>query len=165
VCANSATTDSGTWLPTEADGETALDRVFGLTPAAYDAYRDLDRALWDPALVSPALLELCRLRIAELVGCDAELPVRHDQAAAAGLTTEKIDDLRQWPTSAHYTDTDRAVLNFAEKFVIDASSVDDDDCTVLRAHLSDPEIAALTTAVALFDAMARFQVALGVRSR
>jgi alkylhydroperoxidase family enzyme len=158
-------TPATTWLPAEAGGATALERVFGLTPRAYEAYRDLDRALWDPALVDPALVELCRLRIAQLVGCDAELAVRHDEARASGLTEAKIDALRLWPTSPHYSDRDRAVLNFAEKFVIDASSVDDDDCAALRAHLSDPEIAALTTAIALFDAMARFQVALGVGSR
>jgi alkylhydroperoxidase family enzyme len=158
-------TPATTWLPAEAGGATALERVFGLTPRAYQAYRDLDRALWDPALVDPALVELCRLRIAQLVGCDAELAVRHDEARASGLTEAKIDALRLWPTSPHYSDRDRAVLNFAEKFVIDASSVDDDDCAALRAHLPDPEIAALTTAIALFDAMARFQVALGVGSR
>jgi AhpD family alkylhydroperoxidase len=156
---------TGSWLPVEADGVTTLDRVFGLVPEAYDAYRRLDGALWDPDLVDPALLELCRLRIAQLVGCDAELVVRHDEARAAGITEAKIGELRQWPTSSHYADGDRAVLNFAEKFVIDASSVDDEDCAGLREHLSDPEIAALTTAVALFDAMARFQVALGVGSR
>jgi len=155
-------TRTGTWLPVEADGDTALDRVFGLTPAAYEAFREVDGALWDPARVDPALVELCRLRIAQLMGCDAELDVRHDQARDAGLTEEKINQLRQWPTSPRYSDTDRAVLNFAEKFVIDASIVDDDDCAALRAHLSDPEITALTTAIALFDAMARFQVALGI---
>lgn len=151
-----------TWLPTDVDGATTLDRVFGLTPTAYAAYRRLEEALWDRALLDPALVELCRLRVAQLVGCGAELTVRHDEARAAGLAEAKIDELRQWPTSSHYTDADRAVLNFTEKFVIDASSVDDDDCAAVRAQLSDPEIAALTTAVAMFDAMARFQVALGI---
>jgi AhpD family alkylhydroperoxidase len=155
-------TRTGTWLPVEADGDTALDRVFGLTPPAYDAFREVDGALWDPARVDPALIELCRLRIAQLMGCDAELAVRHEQARDAGLTEEKIDQLRQWPTSPLYSETDRSVLNFAEKFVIDASSVDDEDCAALRAHLADPEIAALTTAIAIFDAMTRFQVALGI---
>jgi AhpD family alkylhydroperoxidase len=158
-------TRTGTWLPTEAEGETALDRVFGLTPAAYAAYLEVDAALWDADRVDPTLVELCRLRIAQLVGCDAELDVRHDEARAAGLTEAKVADLRSWPTSEQYTETDRAVLNFAEKFVIDASSVDDADCAALRAHLADPEIAALTTAVAVFDAMARFQVALGIGGR
>ncbi|MGH9048506.1 MAG: carboxymuconolactone decarboxylase family protein [Acidimicrobiia bacterium] len=157
-----ASSTGTTWLPVEAAGDTALDRVFGLTPAAYADFRQVDAALWDPARVDPALTELCRLRIAQLIGCDAELGVRHDQARAAGLTEEKIAELRQWPTSPRYSDIDRAVLNFAEKFVIDASSVDDDDCRALRAHLGDPEIAALTTAVAVFDAMARFRVALGI---
>ncbi|HEX6311820.1 MAG TPA: carboxymuconolactone decarboxylase family protein [Acidimicrobiia bacterium] len=158
-------TRTTSWLPQAAAGATSLERVFGLVPATHDAYRELDAALWDPALVDPALVELCRLRVAQLVGCDAELPVRHEEARAAGLDDAKIDELRRWPTSPLYSDADRAVLNFAEKFVVDASSVDDHDCAALRAHLSDPEIAALTTAMALFDAMARFQIALGVDDR
>ena len=151
-----------TWLGTETEGATSLDRIFGLTPEIYATFRDLYGAVWDADRGDPALLELCRLRVAQLVGCPSELAARTGPAAAAGLTDEKVAELRQWPTSPLYDDRDRAVLNFAERYVIDASSISDTDCARLREHLSDPECATLTTALAMFDAMARFRVALGV---
>jgi alkylhydroperoxidase family enzyme len=150
-------------LPTDGtaagDATRPFDRVFGLLPDAHQAYRDLDAALGDRGRVDAALVALCRLRVDQIVGANAgvltdDLP--------AGLSREKVDALRQWPTSPLYTDTDRAALNFTEKYVIDASSVDDADCGALRARLTDPEITALVIAVAMADAMARFRVALGV---
>jgi alkylhydroperoxidase family enzyme len=150
-----------TWLPLDAaaddtDAASPLDRVFGLLPGAYAAYRDLDAALSTGGAVDPALVALCRLRIEQLVGAEPE------DVADDGLSHEMRAAIRSWPTSALYTETDRAALNFTEKYVMDASSVDDADCAALRAHLSDPEVTALVIAVAMGDAIARFRVALGV---
>jgi alkylhydroperoxidase family enzyme len=141
------------WLPAEAEGPTPLDRVFGLTPEAYARFRDLYGALFDPDRVDPALVELCRLRIAQLVGCDADADVEL-------VSPEKIAELRSWPTSPRYTETDRAVLSFAEKFVMDASDIDDADCRALTDRLSPAECTALTIAISTFDGLARFRVAL-----
>jgi alkylhydroperoxidase family enzyme len=152
-----------TWLGIEpandvADG-TPFDRVFGLIPSAHAAFRELDDALFDPARVDPALVALCRLRVEQLVGADSD----HDELVArGGVSTEQLAEVHSWPTSARYRERDRAALNFTEKFVIDASSVDDDDCAALRAHLSDPEVTALAFAVAMADAGARFRLALAV---
>lgn len=141
-----------TWLPIESGGATPFDRAFGLVPRAYDAFRDLDAALAEPDALDPELVTLCRLRIDQLVGAEQTVEPSSEKATA----------LRSWPTSPLYDETDRAALNFAEKYVIDASSVDDADCAALRVHLSDPEITALVIAIAMADAMARFRVALDV---
>ncbi|HEV8296230.1 MAG TPA: carboxymuconolactone decarboxylase family protein [Acidimicrobiales bacterium] len=151
-----------TWLTSTAPGDTDLDRVFGLAPGIYARYRDLYEQLWSRKAVSPVLLEVCRLRIAQLIGCPPELAHRTPAAQAAGLTEEKIAALRQWPSSPHYSAVERACLSFAECYVIDAHAVTDEQCAALNEHLSPEEIAALTTAIAVFDAMARFQVALDV---
>jgi hypothetical protein len=143
------------WLPVESAGATPFDRVFGLVPKARATYRDLDAALLDPAYGEPSLVALCRLRVDQLVGAESDPP-------GDLLGHEKVAALRSWPTSPLYDETDRAALNFAEKYVIDASSVDDEDCAGLRAHLSDPEVTTLVIAVAMADANARFRVALGV---
>ena len=143
------------WLPVEVEGETSFDRVFGLVPQARDTFRELDAALLDPAHGDPALVALCRLRIDQLVGAE---PEPHDDV----LPAEKAAAIRTWPTSPRFTELDRAALNFAEKYVIDASSVDDADCAALREHLSDPDVTTLVIAVAMEDAMARARVALGV---
>ena len=143
------------WLPVEADGDTPFDRVFGLVPQARDTYRELDAALLDPAYGDPALVALCRLRVDQLVGAE---PEQDDDV----LPADKAAAIRAWPTSPLFTELDRAALNFAEKYVMDASSVDDADCAALREHLSDPDVTTLVIAVAMEDAMARARVALGV---
>jgi alkylhydroperoxidase family enzyme len=151
-----------TWLREQADGEQPLDRVFGLSPVVYEQYRELVRHVWQPGLISPVLLELCRLRMAQLIGGEHGFAGRAPQAAEAGLSDEKVAALRQWPTSPLFDAAERACLAFAESYVIDAHSVTDGQCAELQRHLSPSEVAVLTTALALFDATARFEVALGV---
>jgi alkylhydroperoxidase family enzyme len=108
------------------------------------------------------VLELCRLRIAQLVRCDRELATRTPAAATAGLTESKIAQLTRWPSSPDYTAAERAALCFAEMYVIDPGSVTDEMTAAVNEYFTPPEIAVLTTGIAVFDAIARFQVALDV---
>ena len=56
------------------------------------------------------------------------------------------------------------MLGFAEKFVVDAHAVTDEDAARVVVHLGDPGLVALSEAVALFDGFARFRLMLGVES-
>lgn len=136
-----------------------IDEVYGLTPTVHEHFRALEREVWSSG-VDPALLELARLRIATLIGCRAELEHRTPAAAAAGLTEAKIAELPRWPDSPSYTARERMVLAFCESYVIDAHSVTDALCARLNEQYAPQELAAITVAVAVFDAMARFRRAL-----
>ena len=57
---------------------------------------------------------------------------------------------------------ERACLGFAEQYVLDPHGITDGDVAALRARLGTPAVAMLTLGIAVFDALARFQVALGV---
>ena len=83
-------------------------------------------------------------------------------AAAAGLDDEKVAQLSQWPSSPLFSAAERAALGFAEIYVIDPGAVTDAQCASVTEHFTPSEVAVLTTAIAVFDAMARFQVALAV---
>jgi alkylhydroperoxidase family enzyme len=143
-----------TWLPAVAPGASSLARVFGLCPAAYARFRELDVALWDPAVLDPVLLELCQLRVTALIGGHAE--------PRGAATAEQVAALPAWPTSPRFGPVARAALAFAERFVLDPHAVIDDDFAALRAHLDAPAIATLVLGIAVFDATARFTAALGV---
>src|SRR5688572_12493985 len=132
-----------TWLPDTTPEGSALEQVLGLVPDAAARLHDLHRALWDGALVDPALVELVRLRVGQLVGGPDELRVRHRPALDAGLTEEKVAALRSWPTSPLFDAAERAALAFAELYVIDPHAVSDDDCAELLTHLTPAEAAAL----------------------
>jgi alkylhydroperoxidase family enzyme len=151
-----------TWLQQTAEGDTPLDTVYGLVPGAYDRYRELAAHLWQPGLIDPVVLEVCRLRVAQIVRCDRELALRTPQATAAGLDDEKVAQLSQWPSSPLFSAAERAALGFAEIYVIDPGAVTDAQCASVTEHFTSSEVAVLTTAIAVFDAMARFQVALAV---
>ena len=52
------------------------------------------------------------------------------------------------------------MLAFTEQYVLDAHGVTDELCAELNTHLPPPELAALTTAIATFEALARSRAAL-----
>jgi alkylhydroperoxidase family enzyme len=151
-----------TWLTATVAGATEFDRVFGLRPNLYDDYRAFVSLFWSLRPVDPVILELCRLRIAQLFGCDAELRVRHVPADAAGLTEEKIAALENWRTAGEFSDAERACLAFAEKFVLNPHGVTDEDAAAVTAHLSDKETIAFAEALAVFDGFTRFRIILGI---
>jgi alkylhydroperoxidase family enzyme len=150
------------WIPDVAAGETEFARVFGLRENLFAHYRDFYARLWEKTVMDPVIVELCRLRVAQLVGCDAELGVRSRPAVDEGLSEETVAALRSWPTAALFDDTTRACLGFAEQFVIDPSGIGADDRTRLRAAVGFPRLVGLAQAVAAFDGFARFRVVLGI---
>jgi alkylhydroperoxidase family enzyme len=150
------------WLGAQAGGDDPLDAVYGLVPGAYARHKALVDHIWQPGLIDPVVLELCRLRIAQLVRCEHELATRRPEAAAAGLAEAKIAQLSRWPTSPDFTPAERAALGFAEMYVIDPGSVTDEMTAAVTAQFTPREVAVLTTAIAVFDAISRFEVALDV---
>lgn len=85
--------------------------------------------------LDPTLLELCGARIDQMIG--------------GGALAASPQDNRE-----------RVVLAFTEQYVLDAHGVTDELCAELNAHLSAPELAALTTAIATFEALARTRAVL-----
>jgi alkylhydroperoxidase family enzyme len=139
-----------------------MEQAFALSPNVYERFVDMYRQVWQAPSADPALLELVRLRVAQLLRAEPELRIRHRPALDAGLTEEKVSALPQWPTSPLFDDTERAVLAFTEMFVIDAHAVADDQCAAVDRRLSNTEAATFTMALAVFEAMTRFRLALGV---
>jgi len=144
-----------TWLP-GTDGD-----LFGLVPVAYAQLAALYADLWE-ADVDPVTLELCRLRVATLIGSAADLAVRDPRAVAAGLSDDMVDALASWTSSPLITDAQRAMLSFTEQYVLDAHGVTDADTAALHVHFTPTQLATLTTAVAVFDALARVRAILSV---
>lgn len=150
------------WLPESAPGATALERVLGLRPELCSDYTAFAALFWSQRPVDPLILELCRLRIAQLLACESELRVRWEPARAAGLDEETIALLARWPTAPAFGDAARACLAYAEQFVLDVHGITDEQAAVVRAHLGPAGLVALTEALALFEGFARFRLLLGV---
>lgn len=146
----------------DSPGATALDRVFGLRPNLYADYRRFVALFWERSLVDPVLLELCRLRIAQLHGCRAELAIRYQPAVEAGLDEAKIAALPRAGRAPEFSEGERACIAFAELFASDPHAITDADAAAVVAHLGDAGTVALVQALAIFDGFARFRLLLGI---
>lgn len=152
----------GTWLPEQAEGATAFDAVFGLRPDLFDAFRSFAEVFDTHRLVDPVVLELCRLRCAQLLGCRSELVMRSPAAVDAGLTEADVAALTQWPTSDRFTDAQRACLALAEQFVLDPHGVTPAQRAAVAEHFGEAGLVALVEALAIFDGFTRFRTILGI---
>ena len=127
-----------TWLPVAADESQPVD-VFARLPAGADELlEELYAQLWDRG-VDHATLDRCRARITTM------------------LTGTLID-----PDLEPETDAQRAAVAFAEQFVLDPHGCTDDQMRGLQNYFTGPQLATLTTAIAVFDALARVHAVLGL---
>ena len=116
-------------------GLTSSDNpLVALDPHVAGPLEELVQAL-DGVGLDPGLLEICAARI--------------DQMISGGALA-----------ASPQNDRERVVLAFTEQYVLDAHGVTDELCAELNAHLSAPELAALTTAIATFEALARSRTVL-----
>jgi alkylhydroperoxidase family enzyme len=127
-----------TWLRGQTEGATPLDRVFGLRPNAYARFGELLDGL-SAGGVDETTLDACRARI------EALLRFEPDPTGAPALT-----------------EAQRAAVGYAEQYALDPHGLRDSDFEALHAYFSDAQLATLTLAVAMYDALARFSVALEV---
>jgi alkylhydroperoxidase family enzyme len=150
------------WLPERAEGTSPLERVFGLRPDLYEPFRAFYATFWTHDLLDPVVLELCRLRVAQLLRCESEQRLRYEPARRAGLTEEQVALLSQWPTAPMFTPAQRAALGFAEQFVTDVEGIDTALRDTVVDHFAVAGLVALCEALALFDGFCRFRIILGV---
>jgi alkylhydroperoxidase family enzyme len=151
-----------TWFPDLADGATTLDRVVNHRPEYAAAMRHVEEALWAQDVVEPEILELCRLRIAQLLGAPDELTFR--SPAAAGLDQALVDNLPQWPTSPLFDERLRACLGFAEQMVIDAQGVTDQDTQRLTDAVGEGGFLVLAYGCGFFETTQRARLLLARRN-
>ena len=132
------------WLPESGAGRDDFERSFALRPELFAAWREFAGLFWEKRLVDPVLLELCRLRIAQLHGARHPLSIRTPEARA------------EWWKQPGFSDLERACLRFAEQFVLDAQAMSDEEARPVVAALGEAGTVAFIEALAIFDGFARF---------
>jgi alkylhydroperoxidase family enzyme len=147
---------SDTWFPAPAEGGTILDRVVNHRPAYAAAMREVEAAIWDQDAVEPAILELCRRRIAQLLGEDGEAP----GPPAAGLDVLPSAALAQWPTAPGFSECQRICLGYAEQLLIDAQGVSDEQAARVIDAVGEGGFLVLTYACGFFETTQRARLLL-----
>lgn len=138
-------------------GPTDLDRVWGRRPEFYQAFmadhaRSIER-------VDPVVVELSRLRMASMFGSAFALGLRYKPAIAAGLTEEKIASLHRYGDSPLFSEQERACLEFAEQFAIQASAIGDAEVAGLIAAIGPEATIYFVKALSVMDQLLRSTVA------
>ena len=117
--------------------DTTVPRLWALRPELAKAQLRLHTRFHDSNIVDGRLLELARLRIAQLNDCEACKVARKDDS----ITDDDIACLGS--DDPRFSELERAVLRFAELFAIDHMSIDEDLFRELGRHLTPEQIVEL----------------------
>lgn len=135
-----------------------IARLTEFAPSVLPALTGFHEAAWSS--VEPTLLELARIRIAMLLGDEAEQARRSPAAAEAGLTEEKIAALTDWPSSPLYSARERACLAFTEQYAGDVANLTKADADAVIEHLGAAAFYRFVNALLALDEHARLNLAL-----
>ena len=134
------------------NGATDLAAVVSRRPAYAAAYQEVLDAIWDQDIVDAMILELCRLRIAQMLGA-TPAPERVDADTLAALS--------RWATDERFDARTRVALGYAEQVLLDAEGVTDEHAAAVIDALGEPGFLVLTYACGVFETTQRAELVLG----
>lgn len=109
-----------------------------------------------------SLIELLKIRTSQINGCAYCLNMHTTDARAHGETEARIYVLPAWRESTLYTPRERAALAWAESLThISERGAPDALYADLKAHFTEKEIVAVTSAIAMMNFWNRMAVAFG----
>jgi alkylhydroperoxidase family enzyme len=130
--------------------DTTVPRLWALRPELAKSQLPIQTRYHDSNILDARLLELVRLRIALLNDCVACKVARKDDSITDDdLACLSSDDPR-------FSEVERLCLRFAERFVTDHASIDDDLMGQLGEHFTPEEIVELTMYCGLMLGSGRF---------
>ena len=146
-----------TLLSFTIDGpDTPLEQVLGRSPRLLAAYRDFYGGFWDREILPARLVELVRLRVAQMHACEAELAIRDAQS---GVDDATVEALHSWPDSGLFDDAERAALTYSEQIPFAHHQITDAQVDEVTQHLGDQGFVALAMLATFVDANCRLRVA------
>ena len=134
------------------DGAAGVTAVVSLRPAYAAAFHEVLDAIWDQDVVDATTLELCRLRIAQMLGA-TPTPERVD--------ADTFTALSRWPTDDRFDARMRVALGYAEQVLLDAQGVTDEHAATVIDALGEPGFLVLTYACGVFETTQRAELVLG----
>jgi alkylhydroperoxidase family enzyme len=147
--------------PAETTGNVIRDSPMGLVPETVSHIIALNGAVWRGSLISPALLEILRLRNARTVNCVFCKAVRYDVAREDGLTEERAQMVDDGYQESALTPREKAAITLADCYLGFPAGVTHEAAAEIAAHYSEAEIASMLTALVTFNFASRMAVSLG----
>lgn len=108
-----------------------------------------------------SLINLIDFRVSQINGCAYCLDMHSKDLRAAGESEQRLYLLEAWRESPHYTDRERAALEWAESVtLITQGHVPDEVYERARAQFTEEELINLTMAVVAINGWNRLNIAL-----
>src|SRR3712207_514314 len=114
--------------------------------------------------LDPTLRALAEMASAASIGCSWCMDFGYWISTNRGVDPAKLRDVPRWRDSDVYTDTERAVLAYAEAATATPPTVTDEMVADLRTRLDDAALVELTMMIAVENQRSRFNSALGLTS-
>jgi len=133
-----------------------LEPLFASRPELWTRFNAFYDSLWTSGHISRRVLEICRLRIAAIHGCDRDWRFR---TADVFLTEAEIAALHGG-TFSIFDHCERAALDLTEKFPFQHHAITDAEVKAVEDGYGSAAAVALLTAVAFFDVRCRWQQVL-----
>jgi hypothetical protein len=134
-----------------------LDEHLGQAGPAAQSFARLWGKLWHQEYVSAELLELCRLTLARLHRDPLEMAAANPHSpsgdAAAKRRRAALSGLAHEDPA--FSAAERAALQFAELYWMDAQSIDDEAADGVKAHFGEAGFVFLIEALGLIDGRIR----------
>lgn len=138
-----------TWIN---EGQTR-EAVLSSLPNIASGFSDLYASFWQQPYVPYTVLELCRLRLAQLAGSALDTG-REDHPVDAA----KRDNIRDWHQHEAFDAVERACLDFAEVYYMDPASITDEQADAVKSHVGDAGLIVLVEALGVFNGMIRLSL-------
>ncbi|WP_171016032.1 carboxymuconolactone decarboxylase family protein [Ramlibacter sp. 2FC] len=147
----------------ERGGEIAvLYQALLNSPPIASGWEKLLTAVRNRSLIPADLRELIILRVAVLNRASFEFNAHVPHAKKAGVSNEKIETLRGLPaTAALFSDDEQLILELTERMTRDID-VPDAVMDRVRQRFSAREVVEFVTAIAAYNMVSRFLVALRI---
>ena len=107
-------------------GNMVRDSALGLVPETLDFYMGLNRKIWESGPLSPAEIEIARLRNARKVNCVFCKSVRYDIARADGLTEDRVAMIEDNFRDSALGEREKLILAFTDQFLSDPGGLSEE---------------------------------------
>ena len=127
------------------------------------AYAKFCDAAWRQPHMPAGVLELCRIRLAQLHGAADELELGHPAAVGFPDIERKSRSLRGggWLRDGALSEAELAAIGFAELYAQGASMVTDEVAADVKRHFGERGLVALIEALGVIDGRIRLGLMLG----
>jgi AhpD family alkylhydroperoxidase len=122
----------------------------------------LTDAAYNKSILPVRVREAARMRIAQLNQCKVCLAFRADSVLAQGVTEDFYAHVASSHGDDRYSEAEQLAVEYAERFALDHTGIDDAFFDRLHACFTDAEILDLTVCLAAFVALGRTLQVLGI---